>query len=873
MALSVSLSALSKQIALPNESYDRYLTKDIDLIVAKEYSKSSKEFLKREQEVIEEYSKSYGYRLDDRLYLGVLSSNNQIANAFSTQMPLNMQMDYIAGALHPDYFASKSWIDMLFYHETSHNFQINPKKNLLSRYAHKILKNSFYNGIIVPIFPIPNNLCSPFNLEGNAVLNESTHKNGGRLYSGVLRAMAVTQAKKGYITPKRTYNQHLFFPYETHNYIVGGFFQLFLAQRYGIDQVNRYFYNFSGQWIPIFTNGIFKESFKKDYEELIAEYEQWLKSSFKDFKSTDGKLIVSSKSMVKLNSDDKEIYFLVNDDRSIPYIYIVDKKSGKFKRKKATLKGDKLFRVGDKFYSLSSAYISPTKIKVGLFDEDGNILEKSSSKAIQYISDDGKDMIYFDIPSSLNEPKAYENGKLIGKVNSSILRSKVGDIYFFKQDGRKRVLYKNSSALYSFDGYFGYICDVDESGGVYFVANSKDGSTLYLLKNSQLFRALDSDDVIDARLLDDSRVLLESIDGDGVNFTITTLKKKIASNIYSPHYFFENSQKGVENLRVDEVKKSSYSPISNLHYSSLDTLMSLNSDDEYDIDISANFSDALGYNRFTLFGSKYSDDTIAGLGYDNSQYRLNFGFAGFGVIDHDKNVSNRGYGFSSYLQYPIYKSQYKSIDSKLSYTLSDDREDRSPLDLTLSLADKRAFGHSMYLNYGNFLDLSVGVDRGDIAYGAKSYFSRELGSEWYMGANLGVALSDMKEGRKRGIKIDSYVDRFSTALDFTMPSLNNDIYVKQVIQAGLSLKKVLNYSKYFFTFPISLRREALYTNYNYYDLKLKNDLRSGFNEFRVGFRADLLYFNSLPLPLKMEYIYNPDLKDSSNFRVIFDMVF
>jgi hypothetical protein len=862
---------LSANVAVSGDDYDVISSENIDLIYASEYKDLSKKVINDEEKIISKYEKSYGYKLDDTLYLGLLSSNNEVANAFSTQMPLNLQMNFPAGALNPDYFATKSWIKTLLSHESAHNFQINPKKNFLSYYAHKFMKNSFYNSILVPIFPVPNIMCSPFTLEGNAVLNESWHNNGGRLYSGAMLALTTTQANAGYITAKRTYNQHLYFPYGTHNYIVGGFFQLFLAKMYGLDRTNSYFYNFSGQWIPIFTNSVFKDTFGKDYEELIVEFSEWMKSKNSGFKSTKGKLLTTSKSNVKLTLNKDEILFLTTDMNTYPKLNIVSKSSKKITKKETTLSFGRVFEVDGKFYSLSSSNISPTKIKVALFDEDGEALEGSLSKATQAISDDGKSEVYFDIPSSIEEPQAYVDGKFFGRVNSSIFRDKEGNLYYFKQEDKIRTLYKNHQKLYSFDGWYGFVCDKDESG-VYFVANSKHGSSVFRYKDGSITRVIDGDDVIDAKLLSKKKMLVESVVADGVVFQEVSLVSLNEKTNY-PNYFFEDKDQQDNQQEINTTKSKPYTPISQMHYSSLDSSMNYK-EDRLDFDMSINFSDALMQNKLSLFSSKFDQDTIAGVGYDNSTYMLNFGIAAYGMLDHDQNISSREYGLNAYLKYPIFRDMYESLDSSLTYGISHDRDDKEPLVLSLAYSDSRHFGKSMYLNRGDFITASVGLDRDDKAAGIKYFRQRDLGSEFYMSFNLSGAVSEIKDSKdKRGIKIESYKNNLSNALNFEMPSLLNDIYVKQIIKAGVGIKRVFNFDKYFFTFPISLRREALYVKYNYYDLKFKDDFTKGYSEITTGIRADLLYFNTLALPFSMEYIYNPDLKESSDFRVLFDLVF
>ena len=865
--------ALSANVTVTGDDYSKIESKNVALIYSDEYKDKSFDAIKTEESIIKEYEKSFGYKLDDTLYLGILSSNNQVANAFSTQMPLNLQMNFPAGALNPDYFATKSWLKTLLYHESTHNFQLNPKKNFLSYYAHKVLKNSFYNSILVPIFPVPNIMCSPFSLEGNAVLNESWHNNGGRLYSGAMLALATTQANAGYITPERTYNQHLYFPYGTHNYIVGGFFQLFLAQKYGLDRTNSYFYNFSGQWIPIFTNSVFKDTFGVNFEDSIAEFSEWMKSKNSGFKATKGKLIATSKANVKLTSSGDKILFLTTDTKSYPTLNRLSKTTKEITKKETTLSFGRVFKVEDDFYTLTSSHTSPTKIKVGLFDEDGNILKGSSSKAIQQISNDAKSEIYFDIPSSIEEPQAYVDGKFYGRVNSSIFRDDAGNLYYFRQEGKVRSLYKNHELLYSFDGWYGFVADVDDVG-VYFVANSKHGSSLFCYKDGSISRVVDGDDVIDAKLLGDGKVLVESVTADGVIFQEIALTK-IAEKTNYPNYFskVKMTKKEDKSFEINTTKPEPFSPVTNMHFSSLESSMNYK-EDRLDFDVSANFSDALMQNSFTIFTSKFDTDTIAGVGYDNSAYRLNFGIAAYGVLDHDKNVSSRDYGLNAYLKYPIFKEMYKRLDSSLTYGIVNDRDDKEPLVLTLSYSDSRHFGNSMYLNRGDYLTASVGLDRDDKSAGLKYFRQRELGSEWYASFNLSGAYSEVKNGDKeRGIKVESYKNNRSNALNFEMPSLINDIYAKQIIKTGVGIKKVFNFDKYFFSFPVSLRREAIYAKYNYYDLIFKDDFNKGYSEVTVGLKTDLLYFNTLSLPFSIEYLYNPDLSESSDLRVLFDLVF
>jgi hypothetical protein len=862
--------SVSANVAVTGDTYRQISDENVEIIYAEEYAPLSQKVLGYESELIKRYSDSYGYRLDDTQYVGLLSSHNQVANAFSTQMPLNLQMNFPAGSLMVDYFAGASWIKTILLHESAHNFQLNPKKNMLSYYAHKVVKNSFFTTLLfAPIFPVPNLAESSFMLEGNAVLNESWHNNGGRLYNGSLLAMSITQARAGYITPERTYNNHLYFPYATHHYIIGGFFQLFLAQKYGIDKVNSYFYNFSGQWIPIFTNAIFKETFGVDFESALQAYNSWLLQEYKDFKESQGHLLFTSKSSVKLGGDAEEIYFLTTDHLSAPTLVRINKKSGEIKCTKTAHFMGQVFKVGEKFYTVASAHISPEKIMVGLYDEEGKLLQGSASKALQGFLSDGK-MVYFDIASSFDRPQMYIDGKFYAQVNSSVFTYH-DRYYYFKQEGKTRTLYEDKMPLFSYKGWYGFVCDKDENG-LYFIANSADGSTLYRYHDNRIERVSDADDIIDAKLLSTQKILVETMGADGVSFREIS-PKVTPSKIPEVQYFFEDDARFSSlDFKIEDSKESHlYNPLTNLHYSALSQSI-VSSADGVDFQISAAFVDPLSQNRLSLFSSKVSDEIIAGAGYDLTAYRLAFHGSFFGVIDHDDNRSYRGFGTQLSLSYPLLQQRYEKMDLSLSYLLEDTKDEKEPFTLSLTYKNHQHFGHSMYINAANDWQLSMGVDRGDKAVGATYLYATTLADELYMALSLEGVVSDSDgAGKKRGIKLQQYQNKFSDALDMEMPSLSKDIFVKNVCNAGIAIQKVFNLDKYFFTFPISLRREALYGKYHYYNMEFFDEGREDFHEITLGVKADLLYFNSLALPISFEYIYNENLKNANNFRVLFDL--
>jgi len=240
LSLSLSTFLFAEGVVVPD---DYLISEDSKLpyIYAKEYEGIMLDIKAYQEKILESYEKEYGFKLDDKLYVGLASQNNQIANGFSTQFPFNAQLFYPAGSGMVDYFCTTSWLKTLLIHETAHNFQLNPKENDLSRLGHKIFGNTPFTMLgFIPIFPaVPNVTESSFIFEGNAVMNESRYGNGGRLFSGYALAEVVSLARAGKITPELMYNSTLAFPYGERFYLVGGFFHQFLLERYGAEKVKR----------------------------------------------------------------------------------------------------------------------------------------------------------------------------------------------------------------------------------------------------------------------------------------------------------------------------------------------------------------------------------------------------------------------------------------------------------------------------------------------------------------------------------------------------------------------------------------------------------------------------------------------------------
>jgi hypothetical protein len=109
-----------------------------------------------------------------------------------------------------------------------------------------------------------------------------------------------------------------------------------------------------------------------------------------------------------------------------------------------------------------------------------------------------------------------------------------------------------------------------------------------------------------------------------------------------------------------------------------------------------------------------------------------------------------------------------------------------------------------------------------------------------------------------------------------MPALRETAYLKSAFKAGVSLTKVFNADAYFFTFPVSLRRESLSLSWDHYRLEpFGSSENLEVNEAALALTLDLFWLNRLAAPLSVEYRYNDNglLADEHTVRVLLGLAY
>lgn len=897
---------------VPNDvQYYIYEQDGVELIYTEQNRYAAEQTLLLEKEIHKEYQDTYGYTLDSMLHVGLISANNQIANGFSTQFPLNMQINYMGGALGSDYFSSTSWLNTLLYHETAHNYQLNAKASDVTRSMHDVFGNSFLLFGLFPLTTVPNVMLSSYLLEGNAVLNESWQGNGGRLYSGRFRAETIMQAREDNIRAEFLFNQDIYaFPYYDRHYIIGGFFQLYLAEKYGLDKVNSFFYKHSETWLwPFQTNYIFEMTFGQSFEEELNGFKAYLHKEQMGFVEAEGKVLVQAQSFMPLNSDKEKIYFISSNERSSPALVEIMKETKVLKHKEESFFKGKVFNYKDTYYTLASGFDGPTKIYQGLFDEDGKLLESTGSKVMQGYLSNGAE-VYFDVNTSFDQPQLYVQGLFYSQVNSFVHIDKDDNLYYFKQEGKIRTLYKNKEPLYQYEGYYGLVSDVDSKGNIYFVANSQKGSSLFCLSKNGVKRVLRADNIVEARLLNDDEAFVAAVGGKGYYYLMQTLEE-INEEPYALRYFFEDAPAFKTNETKSKEEKLSldrpYKAPLNLHYAGTQfSVGALSAEGEtiisYSLDVG--FYDPLLNNRFSLYSNRGFDEVgLVGLSYSNNTYLLEYGLSVYGVYSKGDNsyriydpVSNtysiysrsipvdaRDYGLSTYVSLPLIKSGYDRGSLSVNYYQDYDDNARSPLVLKGEISHIERYGISMFNNYKNSLSVFGASERQDVAYGLEYFFEHDLTHMFYFNMSFKGVQSDYESTSAipsdadftRGVKFTNYINpAFNDPTIVLMPSLSHTRFVKKVNYGELALKKQFDAKLLYFTFPLSLTREALYAKYRHYDVEELNDNKSiTYNESTLGVTAEFLLMNKLPLSASVEYIYNDNTQEKQSYRFYFGTVF
>jgi len=767
----------------------------IEYIYPYEYSNVIDNNTKFTSSLLLNYEKSYEYRFDSRLGLALISDNRQVANAYASILPFNQNIFYSGGSDSIDYFGYISWYRVLAIHEIAHSYQLNAK-NEFSKKLSIISANTpiiFLPNIMFAYIIYPSILLPSFILEGNSVMNESIFDNGGRLYSYQVRSIFNALIKAKVINQTKLINNDLSFPYGREPYIVGGYFFKYLAYKFGVKKSNSFFVTNTNRFInPLRLNQSFYEHFGRDFDDLFEEFISTMQIG-NNQKWLQGKIIASSQSFKSLNGDKDEIYFLTSDFKSTPFLYIVNKSSNTIKMINKNLPLSKVFKLDNRYFTLCNTFTNTDRFEYGLCDESQNIFRGTESKIVQDIASKDR-LIYFDVDRSFEEPFLMVGEEEFGYINSSVLVDDSENIYYFKQDKKSRVLYKNYTKLYSFKGYSSKIVDV-VGNKIYFVANSKYGSTLFVYDNKIVYRVSSADNILDFKYTNNNGGIFVSVEGDGYKIIDTKLDIMQVATPYMVDLHIKPIEL-IESKTQEPLQNKEYVPMKEIRYSKLNFSHYIDDKSIKQTNFGLVFSDLLSQNSINLDYSSYGEYKTYIINYQNREYLLNY--------DISYMVNTFKTQKLEYMMNKLYYNYFYARDT-LSFNLVNYiNRDIFINEYSSYYTNSYKYKYSYDYNYLNRIGVSY-INASNYDTLAYLYnFTYGLSNEIFIKFNLNGAMSDKSmiyigELAKSSIELDSNIYINS----------KNQYTANSAISFETEISKVFNFSLYSFTLPISLRREAI----------------------------------------------------------------
>ncbi len=540
--------------------------------------------------------------LEKPINIILLSQQSQVPNAFATVSP-NFTI-----SMYPSTMVGRSiqlpfWFESVFEHELNHIFQLShsnipkPIRNIFN------LPSLF---LFYLINPYPNMFLPIFILEGDAVLKESILTNkGGRLYNGDKRALVYSQIKHyQHQIPKFIKEKLLYLRMTAHSgqekYIHGGYLMAMLAETYPHNIVNSFFTlnksKPSRQTIKQIKSTSVKNKLSKTFAKVFsfqhwyyflddltrAYFNHYLKQALRQKNSPEPALFESF-TCPPFNRAENDLFFLTSHHRSVPNLKIFNIKTKKWINKKKDLPLGKVFKIKNKYYSRSTNTISPNTIHYSLFSEGIHSLDEFDSKYVEDMTN--TKTLYVDTKNTLSGFKLYLNGQFYSYIHSNALLDQKENIYYFKQSGQKRTLYKNKIPVFSYKGYYGDIMDIDSKGVVYFTASSPYGSSIYQYKNKIVSRGSSSDTIIQAKKINDAEFIVCEVTPFGYEYKMIPIEK-IAEQPVLYKYRFKNrsikiasdnnqSFPGKKNQEGNNEKQQykKYSSFRNIHYNGASALI------------------------------------------------------------------------------------------------------------------------------------------------------------------------------------------------------------------------------------------------------------------------------------------------------------
>lgn len=594
------------------------------------YDEKSREFIESlaayEQSFRLLYDKSYGWELDEEADLILASPRQQIANAYATVFPNIKTVWFPSGVGMLDEMAESSWALTLASHEIAHLYQLNAKNGLNARLAPVFGNSLMVLPFVWPVFLQPNIFLPNSFMEGNAVLNESRLNMGGRLHSGEKRALVLAQVADKKLDASRLINSEFKFPFGEAAYLFGGYFQAHLAGKYGIDKTNQFFVAQASHYLwPFIINKTFRGHFGSSFYQEAAEFVHGLESLAARQRAAEQDPVSEAIFSGALNHDSGRIFWLDHEVSGRAVLRVFDKGSKKLESRDIDLPSGKIFFDGETPLSATSEQHDLHHLEYSLYGE-GARLDRRYTGQIVNDRRAGK-TVALDARESWLEGRLLLDGEPYDVAHSQPILDESGHVYYFRQNGSERLLYRDRAPLAKYDGFYGKLTEASADGDVYFVGNTDYGSTLFMFRGQEIYRVVDSDRVVDARRISADEFLIAEVTSSGHQSVVVPARMRAERPaVYS--YAFANQNVLPVKMQDTEQTKSDERPYSawrELRYSSADVSAAYAGKPGFYLSTALNFTDPLEHQTVTAgFAGSALRDRSAFAQYTYTKYLPQF---------------------------------------------------------------------------------------------------------------------------------------------------------------------------------------------------------------------------------------------------------
>ncbi|MDE0152222.1 MAG: hypothetical protein OXK80_07025 [Bdellovibrionales bacterium] len=523
------------ETSIPSGDNNYYIheTKDYRVIFDQQYLTHIDLINKKIKHYLNEIHNAQNVEPREPINIILLSAKNQKSNALATLFPFTQINIFPSGVESPHHF----WLDSALVHELNHIYQMS-HSHITPLFLSKVSK--------LPLFlffftPYPNISLPSLFIEGDAVFKESMFQIGGRLYESSVRALVYAQIKKyrnriddlAEILTNTMLRPHSRIGHYNH----GGYLFTALEKHFSYQKVNEFFKRnaIRNTFLTITFNHALMDTFNMDIAELTQFYiQQYDKQAYLQRTSSRPSLFTSAV-CEPFNRSGNKLFFLTSDHKSPPYLRIYDSRLKKWVNKKVDLPIGKIFKIGKKYYSRASTLIQPFIQSYSLFSEGIYPNPSFNSKYVQDMLQ-GR-ILYTDASNTLLTYKLYLDDQFYDNIHSNALFDPQHNVYYFKQKGKVRTLYKNQKPVFSYQGYDGRLVDIDRHGDIFFTAPTHYGSSVYRYSQGKVTRSSSSDTIIHGKKINNEEMLVCEVTAEGYDYKIIPIENKMETPaIYRYHF-------------------------------------------------------------------------------------------------------------------------------------------------------------------------------------------------------------------------------------------------------------------------------------------------------------------------------------------------